>query len=449
MVGLWLYFTDPVLRAPTLGSMFMCLATAMVGVVVVLRKQSLLGECLSHASYPGVILGTMAAAGWTLGGDEEHWLTLVLLGGAFVSSLLGLWCVERLRIHFSVPYDSAMCVVLSSFFGIGVTLASRVQFTQPVLYQKIQVYLYGQAATMRDFHVVLYASLVMLTALVLASFYKEFQVYIFDRDYARCAGIPVSLLEAVFSALMVFAVLIGIRCVGVVLISAMLVAPAVAARQFTNSLWKMILIAGGIGLASGFFGNFLSAELGAGRFQVMLATGPTIVLSAIMVTLLALLLAPQRGWFFRLFRLARFRVRSLQENLLKSCWRLGPRAVFTAEDLQPTHLVPGWYLSWLLRRLLGKEWLVEEGTGQYRLSDQGSRQAARIVRLHRLWELYLVECVGMKAERVHHTAEEMEHVLTPDLEARLTAILHNPLVDPHRMPIPPRPVDGEESHGPS
>ncbi|MCB1135460.1 MAG: metal ABC transporter permease, partial [Chlamydiia bacterium] len=92
-----LYFTDPILRAPTLGCMLMGLAAALVGVIVLLRRQSLLGESLAHASYPGVIIGILLAASFVPDVQDDGWLSIVILGGAFCSALLGLWCIEWLQ----------------------------------------------------------------------------------------------------------------------------------------------------------------------------------------------------------------------------------------------------------------------------------------------------------------------------------------------------------------
>ncbi|HEY5260253.1 MAG TPA: metal ABC transporter permease, partial [Rhabdochlamydiaceae bacterium] len=135
---IWDAFTDPVLRAPTLGSMLMCLASALVGVIVVLRKRSLVGEALSHAAYPGVVLAALFAA--VFFPESEEGFAFIILIGAFLSALLGLWTIELLQEKFHVKADAALCFVLSVFFGFGILLASRVQFTHPLWYQKVQMF---------------------------------------------------------------------------------------------------------------------------------------------------------------------------------------------------------------------------------------------------------------------------------------------------------------------
>jgi manganese/zinc/iron transport system permease protein len=438
-----LYFTDPVLRAPTIGSMLMCLTAALVGVIVFLRRQSLLGESLSHATYPGVILGVVAAA---LLGVDPAGSTLAatcIVVGAFVAALLGLWTIDFLEKKARVRSDSALCFVLASFFGIGLTIASRVQVTHTQLYKQIQMYLYGQAATMTDLHILLYGVLSFVVIAVMVLLYKELQAVNFDRDYASSIGLPAGAIESAFFFLVLLAVVIGIRCVGVVLMSAMLIAPAAAARQYTNRLSLMLILAGVFGLVSGFLGNYLSVELSLHLMQnyegrwLALPTGPSIVVVASCICVLSLLFAPERGLVRRLFRVAHFRYRCMEENLLKAIWRKDPEGQITSTDLLRVETASRWMIGWTLRRLASKGWLVRHKSGAYSLSSDGTARAAHIVRLHRLWELYLTEFLGMGVERVHPIAEEMEHIITPDLEKRLNELLNHPKTDPHQQPIPP------------
>jgi manganese/zinc/iron transport system permease protein len=437
-----LYFFDPILRAPTLGCMLMGLSAAVVGVIVVIRRQALLGESLAHASYPGVILGMLGALALFGNGGESVPVALAVLFGAFVSSLLGLYFIEFLQRQLRIRYDSALCFVLAAFFGLGITLASRVQFTHTALYRQIQVYLYGQAATMRDVHVFLYAALALLVCITVIALYRDLQVLLLDKEFARAVGVRTRIIEPVIFTLIVAAVVIGVRCVGVVLMSAMLIAPAVTARQLSHRLWQVFGIAGLVGALCGFLGNYLSVELshqlsaGLGR-HLALPTGPMVVLVASVLCLMALFFAPQRGLVLRHLRVWLFKHRCCRENLIKSLWRLREREKIALSDVQC--LQKGMPLScWRARQQLMKEGhIVQRTDGSLQLTESGEREGARIVRLHRLWELYLVDVLGMGVERVHRSAEEIEHILTPELEERLSRILNDPSEDPHHQPIPP------------
>lgn len=441
-----LYFTDSVLRAPTIGCMLMCFAAALVGVIVFLKKQSLLGESLSHAAYPGVIIGVICAGVLSLSEEEELSVAILIIIGAFLSTIAGLWAITFLERKLNVRSDSALCFVLSAFFGIGLTLASEVQFAYPSLYRQVQVYLYGQAATMTDIHILIYGvlSVVVLSAVIF--FYKEIQTIAFDRDYARSLGINTKMIDTVVFILIVLAVVIGIRSVGVVLMSAMLIAPAAAARQYTNKLYVMFGLAGFFGLLSGFFGNYFSVELTeqlALKYptaRLSLPTGPMIVIVASAICLLSLMFAPKRGFLLRLARIAKFRYQCICENLLKAIWRFGVDKGVSFDNIEKYQSASPLYLRFVLMRLTLQGWVEHVSTGEYRLTPDGIYRAARIVRLHRLWEVYLVDYLGVGAERVHRSAEEMEHIITPELERELTLLLKDPKQDPHHQPIPPKEV---------
>lgn len=422
-------FTDPILRAPTIGSMLMCLSAALVGVLVFVRKRSLLGEALSHAAYPGVTGAIVCAGFFSLEGS----FPLLILLGAALSSLAGFCLIDFLEKKLRVSDDAALCFVLALFFGIGITVASYAQNAYTALFRQIQTYLYGQAATMTDLHILIYACLSFLVASSLFLFYKEFLALSFDRPYSVASGMSSKPIYFLFIFLVVIAVTIGIRSVGVILMSAMLIAPASAARQFTNRLSRMFILSGIFGIFSGFMGNYLSL-----LFPKM-PTGPMIVLVAGGIALYALFFAPERGLLMRVWRVSRFRKLQMQENLLKLLWHLSEKG---AHALSFTSIAKGQRISlFRMRLLLGRlqlrGWLKKKKT-LYELTDQGIKRGGQIVRLHRLWEVYLVNSLGLGVERVHKSAEEMEHILTPELEKKLTTLLDDPKKDPHHQPIPSR-----------
>lgn len=433
------FFFDPILRAPTLGSMLMCLTASLVGVIVFLRKRSLLGESLSHASYPGVILGVVIAGYIGLSDQNEAVLSLLVLIGGFFSALLGLYSINFLENNLKIKADSALCVILSTFFGVGITLASFVQFNYTNLYRQVQSYLYGQAATMTDINVIIYGILTIFVIVTILLFLKEIQVLTFDRIFSKTIGIPIVVIDMIFFILIVLAVIIGIRSVGVVLMSAMFIAPASAARQYTNSFSKMFIIAGFFGLLCGFLGNYLSVEISQylahiyPNERVSIPTGPLIVLIASLVCFWSLLFAPRQGLLFRIVRIAKFKLQTLEENVLKTLWRRGEP--LTLKDIQ-AYQNGNIFTMWWILNLLQKRKFIAKSSHTYYLTDIGKIVAAKIVRLHRLWEVYLANYLEIGVEKVHKSAEEMEHVLTPELEKELTSFLQDPVLDPHHQPIP-------------
>jgi manganese/zinc/iron transport system permease protein len=437
-MSFWDYFTDPVLRAPTLGSMLMCLASSLIGAVIFLRKRSLLGETLSHAAYPGVVMSVVVVAACFPRSDDA--LSYGVLVGAFLTALLGLWVVDRMEKKLSVKSDAALCFVLSVFFAVGVLIASRIQTTHSLWYQQIQVFLYGQTATMTDIHIVIYGALAVAILLSLVLLYRLIAITYFDREFGATLGIPVRFVDTALFFLLILAVVIGIRSVGVVLMSGMLIAPAVAARQLTHRLSRFFILSALFGVTSGFLGSYFSLEIPSwipheGRFS--LPTGPMILLCAGAFCFLSLFFAPKRGVISRGLRILRFQTECRMENLLKQLWKKGVDGSLSIREIAKQQKISHLRARLLTFRLKWQGWVEQKGRGIV-LSATGHARASRIVRLHRLWEVYLVTYLGQGIEKVHRSAEEMEHILTPELEKELTELLNNPKQDPHHQPIPER-----------
>ena len=368
-------FTDPVVAAPMWGCLLMGVASALVGVLIYVRRRSLVGETLSHAAYPGIVLSALLMS--------SPWAALL---GASLSGLLGLYFVQVLERRFRVSSDTALCFVLSTFLGVGVLLASRMQFTEPVAFQKVQALLYGQAATMLIVHVYGYALLTLAIVLFILIFRRALQVVNFDRDFSKVCGLSVTVIDGLTMGVIVLATVMGIRSVGVVLMAGMLIAPAVAARPFVNSFGKMLSVSVLMGLAMGFFGMLASVE-------TKMPTGPMIILVATGIVLLS----AGQSLVRRLVRRSAFKVKCIEENVLKYLYKGGAFSEL-AEVMHVSRL--------FLRVLL---WNLSDCIQQGALTELGKKRAQRIVRLHRLWEVYLVTQLDVLAEDVHRSAEEMEH----------------------------------------
>jgi manganese/zinc/iron transport system permease protein len=428
------FFTDPVLRAPTWGTLFMCIASSLIGVFLFLKKKTLLSESLSHATYPGIVIGSIVF-GLFFPGLEE-WSFLPIFLGALCSSLFASKMTHFLQEKQKMSPDSALCFVLALFFGIGIVATSFMQMILPSSLVQIQTLLFGQSATMVDKHIYLYGFLTVLVSVIFYLVFHPLQALSFDRLFSESIGLKVKWLERVLLGLLLFSLILGIRSVGVVLMSGMVIAPAVAARQFTNHLHKMLFLAAFFGALSGILGNILSVlgtiALSSETKSLSLPTGPMIVLVSGFFAFLSLLFAPERGLVFRKMRVGTFHLRCLEENILKGIWKKGS---FSKSSLLSFFGISSLALWLALRRLVKQGWIVKEKS-MYRLTADGNRKAASIVRLHRLWELYLADTLKLHSGKVHKTAEEMEHIITPDIEERLTRLLSNPTKDPHQQPIP-------------
>lgn len=436
-MNLFDFFTDPVLRAPTLGSFFMCISSSLLGVVLFLKRKTLIAESLSHAAYPGVVIG-VAFLGLFFPTFEKFSFLAVLLG-SFLTSYLALKAILFFQKSGKMQPDSALCFALALFFGFGIVLASAMQTFLPSWNVQVQTVLFGQAATMADVHILLYAALGLAAAFFFWVAFYPVQGMIFDRDFSECIGIRVSILEKIIFSLLLLSLILGMRSVGLILMSGMVIAPAIAARSFTNRLPQMFALAAVFGAFSGLLGNILSVvgsiAISSDQETMTLPTGPMIVLVGVLFALLSLVFAPERGFLFRKLRIKRFQRRCIEENILKGIWKKGS---LSKEAMKTRFGVSPLLLFLVARRLLREGWLAKE-KGKYLLTEDGMQKAASIVRLHRLWELYLANMLKLESEKIHKTAEEMEHILTPDIEERLTHLLSNPTKDPHEQPIPQKP----------
>lgn len=335
--------------------------------------------------------------------------------------------MHALQKRLRLSSDAALCAILTAFLGFGVLLASRLQFTRPKLYAQVQVFLYGQSATMVEKDLIIYGILAALTLLFVIVLFHQIKIVNFDRDFASSCGINAQVIDVLMLTLLCFAVVIGLKSVGVVLMSGMLVAPAIAARRLTHKFSTMLVLAAVIGMSSGLFGTLIAVKTASG-----LPTGPVIVLLASSICLLAMLFSPQQGLCVRYVRIMRFRRACKMENDLKLLWKMGESSFAELYERSDRRSIALW-LS-LLR--LARQGFAVRYKKSFALSVDGQRKASRIVRLHRLWEVYLTSQLGIGADKVHRSAEEMEHILTPELELCLTKLLRNPKKDPHAQPIP-------------
>jgi len=285
-------FDVPALRTVALGAALLGIAAGTVGCFAVLRRQSLQGDVVSHAALPGVamafLLGGRSPVLLVLGGAVAGWVALVLVG-----------VIDR---RSRVPADAALGGTLAVFFGLGLALLQYVQKNVPHASEHpLDRYLFGQAANLRDEDVAVILWLTIGVLLVLALVWNQFKLITFDPDYAASVGLPVRRLDLLLTTITVVAVVIGLKAVGVVLMTALLVAPAAAARQWTNRLGIMVMLAAAFGACSGAGGTLLAHHLGE-RYKAGVPTGPTIVLMATTFVAISLLFGTARGLLWNMPR---------------------------------------------------------------------------------------------------------------------------------------------------
>lgn len=282
-------FADYTLRMVALGSAMLGIVSGVLGCFAVLRRQALLGDAMSHAALPGIVLAFMLT-----GQRDPLVLMLGAAGSAWLAALLLMSVTRTTR----VKEDSSLALILAVFFGTGLVLLSWLQQRPDAAQAGLRSFLFGQAAAMVARDVQVMVALGVPTLVLVALFWKQFKVLTFDPEYAASLGLPVRGLSVLLTSLIIVAIVLGLQTVGVVLMSAMLVAPAAAARQWTDRLGVMIVLAGLFGASAGVVGALISATARG------LATGPTIVLCLGAITLVSFLFAPNRGLIWRYTRQA-------------------------------------------------------------------------------------------------------------------------------------------------
>lgn len=287
-----LVFSDYTLRTITLGTAVLGGVTGMLGSFAVLRKQSLLGDAISHAALPGIAIAFLIT-----GSKDSN----VLLIGALISGLIGTLWIRGITTKTHLKSDTALGLILSVFFGFGMLLLTFIQKQPNANQAGLDKYLFGQAATLVESDVWLMSIVTGLCLIVLLLFWKEFKILLFDKNYAQTLGFNTKFIDLLITSFIVLAIVLGLQTVGVVLMSAMLLAPAAAARQWTNSLGLMVFLAAILGASAGVFGTAISSS------QNNLSTGPVIVLVASVFVLFSFIFSPSRGLLFKQIRLIKNR----------------------------------------------------------------------------------------------------------------------------------------------
>lgn len=358
-----LLFTDYTLGTITLGTAVLGAICGMLGSFAVLRKQSLLGDAISHAALPGI------AVAFLITGAKD---TNVLLLGALISGLIGTFWIRGMTTKTHLKSDTALGLVLSLFFGFGMLLLTFIQKQPNANQAGLDKYLFGQAATLVEKDVKLMIIVTSICLFVLLLFWKEFKVLLFDADYTKTLGFNTRFIDILINFFIVVAIVLGLQTVGVVLMSAMLLAPAAAARQWTNKLYIMIILASILGALAGVFGTAISAS------QNNLSTGPVIVLVAAVFVTFSFIFSPTRGLLFRQIRFLKNR-RDLE---LKKTLQFMYGIAKTHENISHPHAIRilndfHGFTKKTLRKLEHKEWIIISNQ-QWSLTNKGFVEAENL-----------------------------------------------------------------------
>lgn len=244
-----------------------------LGVFVLLRGQSLMGDTLSHAALPGV--ATMFLL-------TQNKNPFVLLIGGFISSVIGIALVRLISTRTHLKLDTALGLVLSVFFGLGLMLLTIIQ-KLPIANQSVlSTFLFGNAAVMLYSDLIAIVLIAVVTVITFLCFWKELKIITFDTAYAYANGYSLVFADIIVSGLLSCIIALSLQSVGVILMSSLLIAPATAARQWVTRLESMLILSVVLGAFAGFCGALASSMINH------LPTGPAIVVVASIVVVISI-----------------------------------------------------------------------------------------------------------------------------------------------------------------
>jgi manganese/zinc/iron transport system permease protein len=417
------------------------LVCALPGNFLLLRRQSLLGDSIAHAVLPGLVVGLLATGGLA---------APAMFAGAAAAALLAVLLIELLRRVCAVDPQAAMGVVFSVFFAAGIVLLEvaavrRVDLDpECVLHGTLERLFWIPPATAAEWFspaalatlprpFVVLAIVAAALAALLACFFKIVALAAFDPAFARTAGWRPGLVNTLLSGAVAAAVVASFEAVGAILVVAMLIVPAAAARMLTDRLKTQVLASAAIAVLGSIVGYWAGAILPESLWGHSLSAAGSIVVVLGLLLGAAVLLAPEHGVLVRVRRRRAMAVRIAAEDLLGWFYRVEERL---RRDRIDRPIEPA--LAPALRRraeaLGGRLGWWQGSEDAWRLTETGRRAGRRIIRSHRLWERYLVEDLGLRPDHVHDTAMVLEHLRGIEGEADLAE--GDPALDPQGRPIP-------------
>lgn len=400
------------------------LASAIVGIMcgvlgcfIVLRNMSLIGDALSHAILPGVVVGFLVAGYSILG----------FFAGSVIAGLLAAVLITWIQRNVTTHEDAAIGIVFTFMFAIGVMGISWLT-RQKGVHLDLQDFLFGNVLGISDQDLWLTLLVMLFTLLCVVAFYRYFFVTTFESVVARTIGISVQTVHYFLMLLLSFAVVASLQSVGVILVVAMLITPASTAYLLTDKMRHMLWISALVGLLSTVLGLMLA---------ILLETtpGPMMTVTATLIYLVAVLFSPRRGLVSRFLKRAQKRRKILREDVLKQSVRLHEQKNLTVAALADKLDISSIRTNAVLNRLRAKG-LMQKAAGNWSLTESGITNGYSLIRAHRLWETYLVQEMGLSEDQIHENAEKYEHILTDSLMDEVAAKLGNPEKDPHGSPIP-------------
>ena len=401
-----------------LASSMVGLMCGLLGCFIVLRNMALVGDALSHAVLPGVVVAFMILGYNVMG----FFIGSVIVGLIFAVAIT--WIQHNVK----TKNDAAIGIVFTAMFSLGVIGISWLSRNEGV-HLDLKDFLFGNVLGVENADLYMTAAICIYVMLSLIVFYRYFFISTFQPTIAQTMGINVKIIHYYLMLLLSFAVVAALQTVGVILVVAMLITPASTALLLSDRLNKVLILSGILGV--------ISAILGLIAAIVFETTpGPAMAIIATIIYVLALFFAPEKGVIAK--RLIKYNMKEKieMEHILKEAISLHNKNKLSLNSLQERLDISKIKLKSKLKRLEKKSLITQNGG--LTLTTQGLNRASGLVRAHRLWQSYLVEQVGLDESQIHDDADRYEHFLSEDILDEVDRALGFPTTDPHGSPIPPK-----------
>ncbi|MBD3674962.1 MAG: metal ABC transporter permease [Planctomycetaceae bacterium] len=432
------------------------MACAIPGTFLVLRRQSLMGDALSHTSLLGIIgailfANALRVSGWI---DTETYIATrhaVMFVGAMAIGVFSAFMTEWIQKLGRVEASAALGVVFTSLFALGLLLVRSAPsglHIDPdcVFYGTIEttaISVKGEPPAPAITNGIML--LVNLTLVVL--FAKELKISTFDTELSTTMGINARVMHYGLMAVTAATLVAAFESVGNILVIALLIVPAATAHLLTDRYGRLIGIALVVSALSAFLGHLMAITLPAIIFPRLgfetvrdASTAGMMAGTCGMLFLLAVLFSPRHGIFSQFVQRVRLSVKIAGDDLLGLLYRIEEvdmeERQVGAMDLVRKHLGLGWMMSRLAVASLSRNQQIVSDPSGYHLTDIGRESARKLVRSHRLWEAYMAKHFQLPDTHLHETAARVEHYLNPDIRSQLEDELDTPGADPHGRDIP-------------
>ena len=275
MTTLWEFIAVPLsygfMQRALVAAVLIGAVCAVLSCYLVLKGWSLMGDAVSHAVLPGIVIA------FALG--------LPLVVGAFAAGLACAVFTGYLKENSRVKEDTVMGIVFSGMFGLGLVLFTKIETDQHLTH-----ILFGNMLGITVDDLIQVAVITCGTLAIVLARRRDLLLYCFDPQHARAIGLPLGLIHYALLILLALTIVASLKAVGIILVVAMLVAPGSIAYLLSDRFDRMLMIAVAVAVGSSVAGTLVS-------FHIDGATGPCIVLIQAFVFLLAFFFAPKRGVF--------------------------------------------------------------------------------------------------------------------------------------------------------